>query len=198
MSTKVDCIKQFGGKCKPDPGCILNQAVKDSIGKVVSFNELPGYSGKRGCCNPGDDGYGGDLPFPSECIASGDSIQSMSSGCNIGYHAEYGSYSLYNNNKEVGGVDSCKKCGQYYIRDEYGICHHLEYDPTTNSCMEGDMVADRFCKSNKSSFSKFTNTATDDASRMTPLFTALFIIAVIMLVSFLTKQGGKSLFGKKR
>ena len=176
-----NCVKQFGGKCKPDSGCILNQDVKDSTGKVVSIKELPGYSGPRGCCDPGN-----NLPFPSECIGSGG--DSESNGCNIGYHAEYGSYSLYNNNKEVGSVDSCKKCGQYYIRDEYGICHHLEYDPMTNSCMEGDMVADKFCKSGKSSFSRFTNVS--DKPQTNKLLMVILLVALMILII--------TLFGKKR
>lgn len=75
---------QFGGKCQLDKrwhnmnhegSCILNKAVKDSTGNVISFNDIQGYVGKYGCCSV-DDGMGGTLPPPIGCI--GKNVESAS------------------------------------------------------------------------------------------------------------------------
>jgi hypothetical protein len=115
-----------------------------------NYPDQGGWINKSGigapCCKP--------LPFQDESKApkayfgkngcySNEARGSI--GCNIGYNPEYGTMTLYKNNNVIGSVDSCSNCGEYYIKDGYGFCNHLKYDPDSNSCIEDKLVNDSFC-----------------------------------------------------
>jgi hypothetical protein len=190
----------FGGKCQPDPNCILNQAVKDESGKVITFKELSGYSGNRGCCNPGSDGSGGDVSFPQECVGSSDNNQSgpdnqYGPGCNLPRN-DYGRpVTLYNKlNKKVSAVDKCSRCGDYHYSDGI-VCRKLSpISDLPNTCGDGEIIDDSYCgkKSLKSNFGKKSNNMPN------PMMCILIMIVLILLLLVLFKNPKTSFFGKRR
>jgi hypothetical protein len=143
----------------PNIGIPANSCVRDKYPTQEggcendNYPDQGGWINKSGigapCCKP--------LPFQDQskapktyfgkngCYSNEATSNSSNSGCNIGYHPEYGTMTLYKNNKPIGSVDSCSNCKEYYIKDEYGFCNHLKYDPESNSCIEDKLVNDSFC-----------------------------------------------------
>jgi hypothetical protein len=201
----VDCDKKFGGKCTPDTrarslgGCILNKARIDPI-TGLTFDEIPGYIGNRGCCNPGSDGMGGDLDFPTECIdtTTGDGIgYGVPAGCNVPQNRQGRKVSLYDSTgKEVSNIDKCSNCGKYYYSDGI-VCRKLsQKSDLPGQCGEGKIVDDSMCSGlsvlSKSTFGKGSN------DLLIPML--VLLVLVVLYLIFNQKIFGKksSLFGKRR